>query len=359
MRLVLVGLSHKTAPLETREKLAAYPHEAVYAHLRQTGWEGAVVLSTCNRFEVLLSDAGKPTKELRAWLGSFLEQLAGVPVGDWLYAHEDAAAIEHLFRVAAGLESLVVGEAEILGQVKSAYETARAAGTADKIVNVLFQRAFNVGKSVRNQTLIAGGRTSVASVAVTLAERIFGELTHSSVLILGAGKMAELSGRYLLSSKVKTLYIANRTAEKGRELAERYHAEPILWEDFPAMLATVDIVIGSTGSDKPVVTRAMVREAMAQRRGRSLFFIDIAMPRDIEEGTHEIEHAYVYTMDDLRGIVEENLARRRGEIEQAAALVREKAQEFAGWLKAHREGKQVPLRHKGDLESRIENQESR
>lgn len=345
MSLVLVGLSHKTAPLEAREKLAALPASSHYPRLMGSGCEGSVVLSTCNRFEVLLSGGKKRNEELRRWLSAYIGELAGPGFGPWLYGHEGAAAIEHLFRVASGLDSLVIGEAEILGQVKAAYEAARAAGAADKVVNVLYQRAFHVGKAVRAQTLLAAGRTSVASVAVTLAERIFGDLNHSAVLVLGSGKMAELSSKYLLGSKVKKLLIANRTPEKAAELAARVRGEAVAWERVPELLASVDIVIGSTGSPQPVVTRAMAEPALAQRRGRSLFFIDIAMPRDVEEGVHALEHAYVYTLDDLRAIVEETLARRRGEIEQAAALARAKAEEFASWLAAHREGRAVALRH--------------
>ena len=345
--------------MEARERLAALPASSLYARLKAAGWGGAVVLSTCNRFELLLSDTQKPAEEMRRWLADFLAELTGAAVTPWLYTHEDGAAVEHLFRVASGLESLVIGEAEILGQVKAAYEAARTHGAADKTVNVLFQRAFNVGKSVRTTTLVSAGRTSVASVAVTLAERIFGELSQSAVLVLGAGKMAELSSRYLLGSKVSKLYIANRTAQKAVELAQRFQGEPVAWEKFPELLASVDIVIGSTGSERPVVTKAMVEAAMRQRRGRSLFFIDIAMPRDIEEGIHTLEHAYVYSLDDLRAIVEETLSRRRGEIDSAAALVRDKAKEFAAWLDAHREGRQVGLKHGTREESRIENRESR
>jgi len=254
-------------------------------------------------------------------------------------------AVSHLFSVAAGLDSLVLGENEILGQVKTAYETAFAAGATGKLTNILFQRALFVGKKVRGETGISAGQLSVSSVAVALAERIFGSLKESSVLMLGAGQMALRAARHLLSAKVARLHIANRTFARGRELAGQFQAEAVRWEDFPRLLRSVDVVLTSTGATEPVLTRAMASSAMAARRGRSLFLIDIAMPRDVEDAAGDLDHVYLYTLKDLQGIVDENMGQRRQEISAAQALVGRVTEEFASWLTDTVAGKQVTLRH--------------
>lgn len=337
-RLSLVGLSHKNASLELREKLAVVSAQRAFEALRRSQVAEAVVLSTCNRFEVY-ARCGAQT------LRPILDELAGAPTGDALYARENGDAIRHLFEVASGLDSLVVGETEILGQVKSAYELAKAAGMTDKRTNVLFQRALYTGKKVRSETAITVGQTSVASVAVELAASIFGSLAKSEVLILGAGAMAELTARHLLSKKVAKLTIANRTWERGAELARRLSAAALPWERFESALDTVDIVVASTGSDKPVVRRDAVAAAMAKRAGRSLFFIDIAMPRDVEEGIHALEHVYVYRLEDLESIAMRNLASRGNEVTSARALARAKAEELWRWYESLSTGQEISLKH--------------
>ena len=340
--IVLRGVSHKTCPVELRERLAARPAAEALSALEEQGVAEAVVLSTCNRFEVYAAVDGDDPGEA---VGRALEAWAGRPMGDAAYAKSGAAAVEHLFRVAGGLESLVVGEGEILGQVKAAYEAARQAQMTGKLTNVLFQRAAHVGKLVRSETAVAVGHTSVASVAVDLADRIFGSLQEKEVLILGAGEMAELTSRHLSSCKIGRLVVANRTYERGVELAARFHGEAVRWEEFPARLRTADIVIGATGSDRPVVTRRTVEEALPSRMGRSLFFIDIAMPRDIEEAVNDLDHVYLYSLADLEGVVKSNVARRHGELEKAARLVETKAAEFAAWERTVGTGAEASLGH--------------
>ncbi|MBI5629682.1 MAG: glutamyl-tRNA reductase [Elusimicrobia bacterium] len=341
MKLSLLGLSHKSSPVELREALARLPHSELYAALRREGSPEAVILSTCNRFEVYLfsreSDAPAKAETL-------LAELSGRSLEGRFYARGGSRAVEHLFEVAGGLDSLIVGESEILGQVKAAYETARDAGMTGKLSNVLFQRALNAGKKVRHDTGIAMGQISTASVAAQLAERIFGGLRDREVLILGAGHMAELSAKHLLGKKVGRIKIANRTWSRGAELAEKLSAEPCPWEEFPRALAEADIVVASTGSAEPVITRSMVAEAMKSRSGRSLFLIDIAMPRDVEESVHGLDHAYLYRLEDLEGIVAENLESRGAELERARQIARAKAAEFCSWHESVLSGREVSLR---------------
>lgn len=338
--IVAAGASHKTCPVELRERLAARAGSAL-AVLKAKGVGEAVVLSTCNRFEVYAAgEDGLRGAALRC-----LEELAGGALGAAAYELEGADAVRHLFRVASGLDSLVVGEGEILGQVRDAYEGAREAKMTGKLLNVLFQRALFVGKKVRTATGVGVGHVSVASVAVDLAERIFGSLREREVLILGAGEMAELTSKHLASCKIGSLLVANRTAERAKELADKFRGSAVLWERFPERLEQVDIVIGSTGSDRPVVTRAMVQERLKSRKERSLFFIDIAMPRDIEDSVNELDHVYVYSLADLEGIVRENVERRMAELETAGRLVDELAKGFSRWEAKVGTSEEGSLRH--------------
>ncbi|MFA6315980.1 MAG: glutamyl-tRNA reductase [Elusimicrobiota bacterium] len=347
MELLLAGLNHKSGiPSQVRDRLAATGGPEFLRRMREGGWEEAVALSTCNRLELYaaVEDAEAAGASLGA-LSRLVESAAGVSLGDMLYTRSGRDAARHLFAVASGLDSLVTGENEILGQVKTAYETAFTAGTTGKLTNIIFQRAIFVGRQIRSDTGISSGQLSVASVAAALAERIFGTLTESSLLILGAGPMAETAARHLLTAKPAKLVIANRTHQRGVELAASLGAEAARWEDFPALLETVDVVLASTGAPEPVLTRAMVEAALPARMGRSLFLIDIAMPRDVADDAGELDHVYLYTLADLQGIVDENMTRRLGELAAAEALVDAKADEFAAWMAAVRAGEQASLRH--------------
>ena len=343
MNLLLVGVNHRSAPLEVRERLAALAVGAVLEGLRGDGWTEAVVLSTCNRFEVY-AVAPEPGGALER-LQKHIEALAGQPLDGKAYLRSGPGVAGHLFSVASSLDSLVVGEGEILGQVKTAYEAARRAGMTGKLTNVMFQRAAFVGKEIRNATGIARGPTSVASIAVRLAERIFGDLSSVEVLVMGAGPMAEKAAAHLLGRRVSRMYVANRTWERAESLAARFRGRALAWHRIPDVLKEVDIVIASTGSDRPVLPYAMVEGAMRFRRGRSLFLVDIAMPRDVDESVHSLEHVYLYTLEDFDAIVQESLGSRRGEVDKARRLVRDLAEEFSHWLHAQAAGGRVPLKH--------------
>jgi glutamyl-tRNA reductase len=344
MELVLVGFNHKSAPIGARERLALLGVPGLLERLRAEGCREAVALSTCNRFELYLPSDGRPSIAAARAI-SVIEELSAVPLAAHAYVHSGLPAVEHLFSVAAGLDSLVVGETEVLGQVRAAYESAKALGMTGKHANVLFQRALYVGKKARSDTAIAVGQTSVASVAVQLAESIFGSLAGSEVLILGAGAMAELTAQHLLSSKVAKLSIANRTWERAAALAAKIRAQPLRWERFPEAIRRCDIVVASTGSQAPVLTREMVASALRGRAGRSLFLIDIAMPRDVEESVHGLEHVYLYRLEDLEGIVAENLKNRGGEVAKADAIVKAKAAEFRAWQDSVANGSEISLKH--------------
>ncbi|MBI5208420.1 MAG: glutamyl-tRNA reductase [Elusimicrobia bacterium] len=340
--LELLGVSHHAAPVEVRERLAALGPELVLESLAAAGWREAVVLSTCNRFEAY---GVKPSPPGARALAQVLDDLAGAPLAAHGYGRLGAEAARHLFEVAAGLDSLVVGEAEILGQVRDCYHRAARTGRTGKVLNVLFQRAMFVGKKVRSETGLGTGRLSVASVAVELAERVFGSLAESQVLVLGAGEMAELTATHLTSARIARLWVANRTYERGLALARRFCGMAVRWEEFPGLLGSVDVVIASTGSDRAVVTRDMVADAAGRRNGRPLFLIDIAMPRDISDEVNELEQVYLYALDDLKAIVAENVARRQGEIARARAIVDGKADEFGRWLESLAAGREIGLKH--------------
>ncbi len=344
-KLLLIGVSHKTAQVERRERLSL--SEAALPDFlgRISGAPAvaeAVVLSTCNRLEVyVLTESPSAAREL---IEKELAARWGEGAPPW-YVREDLAAVRHLFHVAAGLDSLVIGEGEILGQVKRAYEAALGARGTGKFTNVLFQRALYVGKLVRAETRISEGATSSASVAVSLAGKIFGDLTEKNILIVGAGKMAELSARNLLSQKAARLTVANRTLDKATELAGPLGGRAVPLEDLPEELLVADIVICSTGAPTPLVRAADVRDIMARRRGRALFFIDIAVPRDVESEVNGIENVYLYNIDDLQAIVSETVGRRRSEIEKATLLADRKAEEFCRCCESWQAGRPAPFAH--------------
>ncbi|MEK7232396.1 MAG: glutamyl-tRNA reductase [Elusimicrobiota bacterium] len=344
MKLVCLSWSHRDHACAAREALSSVPVERVLLELKARGFTEAAVLSTCNRFE--LYAAGSPDQAPRAAaLIDALEELAGIPLGEKAEVRDDGAAVDHLFSVASGLDSLVVGEVEILGQVKSGYEKAKIAGMTDKRLNVLFQRALFVGKKVRTETALAAGSLSVPSVAVQLAETIFGRLEGKSVLIFGAGAMAELAAKHLAERGVSKLAVANRTWERAYQLAARYQGEAVKWEAFPAELERADVVISSTGAPNVVLTHSIVHAAVRRRGGRSLFLIDIAMPRDIEESVHKIDGVYLYRLEDLEAIVAKNMASRAQAVAAARRIVDAKTSEFVAWAKSLSTGRERSFKH--------------
>jgi glutamyl-tRNA reductase len=348
MGLVAVGISHKTAPVALRERLAIPPSELgnVLQRLLETKeLQEAVVLSTCNRLEVYARPTSDRVSAINNLQHFFQGAYGDVPLSDSLYHREAEAAVAHLFRVAAGLDSLVVGETEILGQVKAAYLFSQAQGTTGKITNVLFQRALFVGKHIRTKTRLSEGSSSVGSVAVQLAEKIFGSLQDRQVLLVGAGEMAEVTARHLMSQKIGSLTILNRTPEKAEVLAAQLGGTAGPLERLPEELLKADIVICSTAAEKPIITRDELEVCMKSRMGRSLYFVDIAVPRNVDPSAHGLDNVYVYNMDDLQALVEKNLDRRRQEVDQAEALVTALSKEFYEWVRATLDGKTSTLKH--------------
>jgi glutamyl-tRNA reductase len=324
-RLYVVGLSHKTAPIEVREK-AAFPDDQLKPSLeRLTGIPGvgeALIVSTCNRVEIYAGvDGADGPSQVRRFLveGRGLEP----SLHAHLYAHDGEAAVQHLFRVAASLDSMVVGESQILGQVKDAYAAAMEAGTVGPVLSRTLPRAFAAAKRVRTETEVARSSASIASAAVDLAAQIFGELTGREVLVVGAGKMGDLSARHLKASGIGTLHVVNRTLARAEELAGRLGGRAAPWEELDALLKRVDIVLCSTGASDPVIRRDRVERVMRARKGRWLFFIDIAVPRDVEPEVGELENVYLYDVDELEKVVAENRAGREVEAQDALAILDE------------------------------------
>ncbi|MEK7389625.1 MAG: glutamyl-tRNA reductase [Elusimicrobiota bacterium] len=344
MRLVSLSWSHRSSASAAREALAMVSVERVLAELKRRGISESVAVSTCNRFELYAAGTPLAPPRIELLLGA-LEDLAGASLAAQAEVRRDKEAVEHLFAVAGGLDSLVVGETEILGQVKTGYERAKSAGMTDKRLNVLFQRALYVGKKVRTETAIAQGASSVPSVAVQMAESIFGRLEGKTALILGAGAMAELAAKHLAAHGVSKLSVANRTWERGYQLAAQYHGEAIGWDEFPKELERADMVIASTGAPSAVVTCAMVEAAVTRRGGRSLLLIDIAMPRDIEEKVHAIDGVYLYRLEDLEAIVAKTMASRAEAVAAALSVVQDKAVEFNLWAQSLSTDHELSLKH--------------
>lgn len=348
MGLVAVGLSHKTAPVEIRERLTIPAHQLAESLDRLTATkelQEAVILSTCNRLEIY----ARPQYDRPRALDSTRQFFQGLYQHDGLsgalYQFEARAAVEHLFRVASGLDSMVVGETEILGQVKSAYQFSQSHGATGKITNVLFQRALYVGKQVRTKTLISEGASSVGSIAVQLAEKIFGPLNNHRILLLGAGEMAEVTARHLLSQKAGEIVILNRTEDRAAELAKQLNGVAGSLDRLRDELLLADIVVCSTSADKPILTREMIEPVMQTRRGRSLYFIDIAVPRNVDPAVNGVDNVYLYNIDDLQSLVEENMTRRKSEVARAEDLVGGLAEEFYAWIQATLDGKTTALKH--------------
>lgn len=326
---LLVGLNHRSAPVELRERLSCAAHElpAVLAELaREPHVAESLVLSTCNRFEVLACANGSNPDLL-----SFLARRARVALPEikaHAYELQGEHVIQHLFRVACSLDSMVVGEPQILGQMKEAYALAHAHGAAQTHLDALLSRAFAVAKRVRNETLIGGSAVSVASVAVDLAKKIFGSLEGRTVYLVGAGKMIELSLRHLLASGAGTILVSNRTFERACALAERYAGTAIPFEQMHEFIPQADIVITSTGAPQPIFRREQGEEFMQRRRNRPMFFIDIAVPRDVAPEMNRVDGLFVYDIDDLQQAVASNVADRGREAERAEAIILEEVGRF-------------------------------
>jgi glutamyl-tRNA reductase len=332
-RLLLVGTSYRQAPVELRERLALddAAAAALSARLADALGEG-VALATCNR--VCLYVASEDLEHARASATDELVALSGMSrdhLERLLYVKEDSEAAHHLFRVAAGLDSLVPGEAEILGQVKTAYEAAEGVSAVGPVLDRLFRQALHVGKRVRRETAIGENPASVSSVAAELAARIFDDLAKRSVLLIGAGKMGELAAKNLLARGVERLSVANRSVARASELAARLGATATTLDGVEAELERVDIVISATGSRQLVLAVDTMRRVSRARRGRPIFFVDIAVPRDLDPAINDIEGCYLFDVDDLERVVEASLAGRRQEAVRAEAIADAEAEDFRAW----------------------------
>jgi glutamyl-tRNA reductase len=340
MHLFLLGVSHRTAPVELREQIdfaARGLDQALTAVAQKPSNAEAVVLSTCNRAELYV--ASENLEAARADLVSFLAEyhgLAAKALTPHLYERQDVEVARHLFRVAAGLDSLVVGEPQILGQVKDAYAAASEQHAVGQLLNKLFHWSFIVGKRVRSETSVAEGAVSVSYAAVELARKIFGQLKGRRVLVIGAGEMGKLTVLHLQGQGVGHVVITSRTAVHATALAESIGGSTTAWEQLPAALADADIVITATGARAPILMKAGVEAAMHQRRNRPLFVIDIAVPRDVDPAAGDLEQVFLYNIDDLQAIVHENMSRRAGEIGRAETIVEEEVGRFGAWLRSRR-----------------------
>lgn len=335
--IVLVGLNHKTAPLDVRERLFAGCQETMHlpgSLLAIDGVSEALYLSTCNRVEIVAnveedSQARAALKDYLIGLGA----LSGGDAGKCLYLHEGEEAIRHLFRVAASLDSLVMGEAQILGQVKDAYRRALAENATGVALNRLMHRAFRTAKRVRTETGIAANPVSVSFAAVELAKKIFGTLDGKKLLVIGAGEMAELACTHLAANGAEKITVANRSAAQATALAEKFHGRAVGLDALDETLGDTDIVISSTGSPSYVITRQMVAGCLQKRKNRMLFLIDIAVPRDIDPVCGKLGNVFLYNIDDLQSIVDENIKNRKREAIKAEAIVAEEVANYTDWLR--------------------------
>lgn len=329
-----LGINHKTAPVALREKVAFAPEQVPEALRELTtlaNISDAVVLSTCNRTELYFNGSTAQAEQVIGWLAKF-HQLDAADLQPHLYLHQDNAAAIHLMQVASGLDSLVLGEPQIFGQVKQAYSQARNAGTINPQFERLFQKTFAVAKQVRTETDIGANAVSVAFAAVSLARQIFGSLSKVKVLLIGAGETIELVAKHLQEHGAAQLTVANRTYERAVNLAKQFDAHAITLAQVPSHLGKADIVISSTASTLPIVGKGMVEQALKTRRHKPMFLVDLAVPRDIESQVADLEDAYLYTVDDLQSIVAQNLNNRQQAAEQAKQIINVGANEFAQWL---------------------------
>ena len=327
MNLFCVGLSHHTANVETRERFAG--NVTTESILGEIGCAEALLLTTCNRVEVYAaSDKRVSTDDIARCL---MRKIDSDPhdYAPPFYRYEAEKCVQHLFRVASGLDSMVVGESEILGQAKKAYESARKTGAAGPCLHRLFQRAFRVAKQVRTRTEIARGAVSVGSVAVDLAQRIFGQLSNCKALVLGAGETSERTARALVSRGVNDLRVSNRSNDRAQELAQRVGGEAVQFDEWPQQCREIDILITSTSSDTPLLTPVNLAPMLSNRIDRPLFIIDIAVPRDVDPGVNDMEGVYLYDIDALRSVAEQSLAMRRQQIASAEAIIAEHVADFA------------------------------
>ncbi|MGI2169191.1 glutamyl-tRNA reductase [Shewanella sp. MF05960] len=334
MSLVAIGINHKTATVDLREKVAFSPdriHDAMKSLASRTRTGEAVIVSTCNRTELYCNNADK--NDIIEWLEDY-HQLNHEELMPCIYAYEEQVAVKHLMRVASGLDSLVLGEPQILGQVKQAFVKAKEAGTTAATIDRLFQNTFSVAKKVRTDTEIGAAAVSVAFAAVSMAKHIFSSLSTTKVLLIGAGETIELVAKHLKDNGVASMVVANRTIERAQAMCEEFNATAITLQQIPDFLAKADIVISSTASPLPILGKGMVEKALKQRRHQPMLLVDIAVPRDIEAEVGELDDAFLYTVDDLHSIIEQNMASRKEAAEQAELITEDQSHLFMEWIRS-------------------------
>jgi glutamyl-tRNA reductase len=334
MPIAILGLSHHSAPLDVREKAAVAPErqlEALGQLALQPGVAEAALVSTCNRTEIILraEDVGAA----REWLAAH-GRSSGVALESHLYCHLDDDAVRHLFRVASGLDSMVLGEPQILGQVKQAARTAEAAGTLGGTLAHLFQHTFAVAKQVRSETALGGQSISMAAAALRLAENLFGDLGSTRLLLIGVGEMVELAATYFVGKQPREVVVANRTLERGEAFAERFRARAIALSELPGRIADFDIVLTGTASSLPIVGKGLIERALKVRKRRPMFIVDFAVPRDVEPEVASLSDVFLYTVDDLGAIVQEGADSRRAAAADAEGIVAREVEAFRAWREA-------------------------
>jgi glutamyl-tRNA reductase len=332
MSLYALGLNHATAPVSVRE-MVAFQADALGSALRELigipKVKEAAILSTCNRTEVYFH--GSQPEPVMEWLETF-HRVPKASLSPYLYTLPEDRAVAHAFRVASGLDSMVLGEPQILGQMKQAVKTAEAAGSLGLVLNRLFQRTFAVAKDVRTNTDIGSASISMAAASVKLAERIFTSLGEQRVLLIGAGEMIDLAATHFAARKPKSITVANRTRERGAQLASRFAADALTLNELPERLAQFDIIVTSTASSLPILGKGLLERAIKARRHTPMFIVDLAVPRDVEPEAAELDDVFLYTVDDLANIVKDNLQIRADAVREAEVLVAEQARSFLSWL---------------------------
>lgn len=333
--LVLVGLSHKTAPVEIREKLV-FPSDkltnALNRLVSKPSIGEAVILSTCNRTEIYAFT--EKTDEALSEIKRFISEYHGISLANlngYLYEKSSLEVAKHIFMVASSLDSMIIGEAQILGQTKEAYCKSLECGTAGMVLNRLFKNAISIGKSVRASTSIGESAVSISYAAVELAKRLFDDLSNKAILLIGAGEMGELTAKHLISNGVKKVFVTNRTLQRAIELGEMFNGEALPFEELAKSLSLADIIITSTGAPGYVIKKSMMSDAMKIRRNKPVFLIDIAVPRDVEPEVNKLYNAYLYDIDDLQGVVETNMDERQKEAEKAYAIIEQNIEDFYRW----------------------------
>ena len=352
--LFALGLNHQTAPLAIRERVVFHVErlQEALVELKRGLAREAAILSTCNRTELYVS--GEKPVELAQWLAQY-HRFGEADLQQYLYTLPDEQAVRHAFRVASGLDSMVIGEPQILGQMKEAARAAESAGTLGSILHRLFQRSFAVAKEVRSNTSIGAASVSMAAAAVKLAARIFPSLKDQSVLFIGAGEMIELAATHFAAQAPARIAVANRTVERAQRLAHRFNAQAIELRSLAEHLHEFDIVVSCTASSLPILGKGLVERALRARRRRPIFMVDLAVPRDIEPEAGELDDVFLYTVDDLAGIVSSNLDSRRSAVEQAEAIIDTQVGQFMQWMRL-REGAPLirALREEADVTRREE-----